>query len=64
MGINSVQTQYGAGQVNEGFERGVMRLFKWADYDSDPIEWVTTLSSANFYYYRAQSLAIDGPSND
>ena len=64
VGINSVQTQYGAGQVNEGFERGVMRLFKWADYDSDPIEWVTTLSSANFYYYRAQSLAIDGPSND
>ena len=64
VGTNSVQTQYGAGQVNEGFERGTLRLFKWADFDSDPIEWVTTQSSANFYYYRAQSIAIDGPSNE
>lgn len=64
VGINSVQTQYGAGQVNEGFERGTLRLFKWADFDSDPIEWVTTLSSANFYYYRAQSLAIDGAADE
>ena len=60
VGINSLQTQYGAGQVNAGFERGTLRLFKWADFDSDPVEWVTTQSSANFYYYRAQSLAIDG----
>ena len=60
VGINSVQTQYGAGQVNTGYERGTLRLFKWADFDSDPIQWVTTQSSANFYYYRAQSLAIDG----
>ena len=64
VGINSVQTQYGAGQVNEGYERGTLRLFKWADFDSDPIEWVTTQSSANFYYYRAQSLAIDGASDE
>ena len=60
VGINCVQTQFGDGQVNAGFERGTLRLYKWADYDSDPIEWVTTQSSANFYYYRAQSLAIDG----
>ena len=64
VGINSVQTQYGAGQVNEGYERGTLRLFKWADFDSDPIEWVSTQSSANFYYYRAQSLAIDGASDE
>lgn len=64
VGINSVQTQFGEGQVNEGFERGTMRLFKWADFDSDPIEWVTTQSSANFYYYRAQSLAIDGGADE
>ena len=64
VGINSVQTQYGAGQVNQGFERGTLRLFKWADFDSDPIEWVTTLSSANFYYYRAQTLAIDGAADE
>ena len=64
VGINSVQTQYGDGQVNAGFERGTLRLFKWADFDSDPIEWVTTQSSANFYYYRAQSMTIDGYSAD
>ena len=64
VGINCVQTQYGAGQVNEGYERGTLRLFKWADFDSDPIEWVTTQSSANFYYYRAQSMTIDGYSAD
>ena len=64
VGINSVQTQYGEGQVNEGYQRGTLRLYKWADYDSDPIQWVTTQSSANFYYYRAQSLAIDGGADD
>ena len=64
VGINSVQTQYGAGQVNEGFERGTLRLYKWADFDSDPIQWVTTQSSANFYYYRAQSLIVDGASDE
>ena len=64
VGINSVQTQYGAGQVNEGYQRGTLRLFKWADFDSDPTEWVTTLSSANFYYYRAQTLAIDGGADE
>ena len=64
VGINSVQTQFGEGQVNVGYERGTLRLYKWADFDSDPIEWVTTQSSANFYYYRAQSLAIDGASDE
>ena len=64
VGINSVQTQFGAGQVNEGYERGTLRLYKWADFDSNPIEWVTTLSSANFYYYKAQSLAIDGGADE
>ena len=64
VGANCVQTQFGAGQVNAGYERGTLRLFKWADYDSDPIEWVTTQGSANFYYYRAQSLAINGDANN
>lgn len=64
VGINSVQTQYGAGQVNEGYERGTLRLYKWADFDSDPIQWVTTLSSANFYYYRPQSLVVDGGADE
>jgi len=64
VGINCVQTQFDDSRVNEGFERGTLRVYKWADYDSDPIEWVTTQSSANFYYYRAQSLAIDGEADN
>ena len=64
VGVNCLQTQFSDGQVNEGFERGTLRLYKWADYDSDPIEWITTQSSANFYYYRAQSMAIDGEANN
>ena len=64
VGMNSVQTQFGAEQVDPGFERGTLRLFKWADFDSDPVEWVTTQSAANFYRYRARQLAIDGASDE
>ena len=64
VGMNSVQTQYSAGYVDEGFERGTLRLFKWTDFDSDPVEWVTTQSSANFYRYRPQALAIDGGADE
>ena len=64
VGMNSVQTQFGDTYVDEGFQRGTLRLFKWADFDSDPTEWVTTMSSANFYRYRPQALAINGPSDD
>ena len=64
VGMNSVMTQYGDAQVDEGFTRGTLRLFKWADFDSDPIEWVTTLSSANFYRYRPQRLVVDGGADE
>ncbi len=64
VGMNSVQTQYGADYVDAGFERGTLRLFKWTDFDSDPVEWITTQSSANFYRYRPQALAIDGGADE
>ena len=64
VGMNSVQTQFGDDYVDAGFQRGTLRLFKWADFDSDPVEWVSTMSSANFYRYRPQALAIDGTSDD
>ena len=64
VGMNSVQTQYGDAQVDAGFTRGTLRLFKWSDLDSDPVEWVNTQSSANFYRYRPQALAIDGPADE
>jgi hypothetical protein len=64
VGMNSVVTQYSNDQVDDGFARGTLRLFKWADFDSDPVEWVTTQSSANFYRYRARRLVIDGTSDE
>jgi len=65
VGCNSMQTQYGESQVYDGYTRGTLRLYKWADFDSDPVEWVTTQSSANFYCYKAgQSLAIDGAADE
>ena len=64
VGMNSVMTQYSNDQVDEGFTRGTLRLFKWADFDSDPIEWVNTQSSANFYRYRPQRLVVDGGADE
>ena len=64
VGMNSVVTQYSADYVDAGYARGTLRLFKWADFDSDPVEWVTTQSSANFYRYRARRLVIDGPADE
>jgi len=59
VGINCEQMQFD-GQVPDGSTRGVLRVYKWATYDSDPVEWVTTTSSANFYRYKPQAIAIDG----
>ena len=64
VGMNSVQTQYSSDYVDAGYQRGTLRLFKWADFDSDPVEWVTSMSSANFYRYRPQALAIDGAGDE
>ena len=64
VGINSVQTQYSNDQVDAGFQRGTLRLFKWNDFDSDPAEWVTTQSSANFYRYRPQAVVVDGAADE
>ena len=64
VGINSVMTQYNADYVDDGFTRGTLRLFKWSDFDSDPVEWVNTQSSANFYRYRPQALATAGPAGE
>lgn len=65
VGVNSVRCQYGADQVDAGYSRGTLRFFKWANFDADPVEWVTTQSSANFY--RADmgaTLAISGEAKD
>ncbi len=65
IGVNYVRCQYSDSQVDTGYSRGTTRFFKWADFDSDPVEWVTTQSSAN--WYRADmgaTLAVSGPSTD
>lgn len=64
VGMNSVMTQYSNDYVDAGFARGTLRLFKWADFDSDPTEWVTSQSSANFYRYRPQRLIVDGGADE
>lgn len=65
VGVNNVRCQYSADQVDAGYARGTVRFFKWANFDADPVEWVTTQSSANFY--RADmgaTLAISGEAKD
>ncbi|MBR5169640.1 MAG: hypothetical protein IKW85_03640 [Muribaculaceae bacterium] len=64
VGINSVQTQFGSDYVDAGFQRGTLRLFKWQNFDSDPVEWVSTQSSANFYRYRPQAVVVDGGADE
>ncbi len=65
IGVNNVRCQYSASQVDEGYARGTVRFFKWANFDADPVEWVSTQSSAN--WYRADmgaTLGVSGPSTD
>lgn len=65
VGCNSVVNQFSDAQVDEGFTRGTLKLFKWADFDSDPVEWVTTQNSANFYRCdMGQSLVVSGAANE
>lgn len=51
VGVNSVQCQFSDEQVDvdEGYKRGTLRIFKWQDMDANPTEWLTTQSSVNFY---------------
>lgn len=65
VGINSQLCQYSDGQVDAGYKRGTVRLYKWATLDADPQLWATTQSSANFY--RAvvgRTLAVSGEAKD
>ena len=50
VGVNSVECQFNDGEVetDKGYKRGTLRIFKWQDMDANPIEWLSTQSSANF----------------
>ncbi len=70
IGINSVVCQYDAEQVDDGYKRGVVYLYKWDTLEADSVAtWFTienkTQLSGNFYRAVAgHSLTVGGPSND
>ena len=65
VGVNCVQCQFNDEQVNEGYKRGTLRIFKWQDLDADPVEWLTTQSSCNFFNCdMGKALAVSGASKD
>ena len=65
VGVNSVRNQFNDGQVDEGYKRGTLRFYKWATLDADPVEWVTTQNSANFFRAdMGRGLAVNGAAAD
>ena len=65
IGVNSMLNQYGDAQVDDGYKRGTLRLYKWDDFNSNPTLWATTQSSANFYRaVMGKTLAVSGESKD
>lgn len=62
---NLSHNQFDKGQVEEGYQQGVFRVYKWDAFDADPAEWFTTQSSGNFYRANVgQALTVSGPSDD
>lgn len=65
VGINSQLCQYSDAQVDDGYKRGTVRLYKWATLAADPQLWATTQSSANFYRATmGRTLAVSGEARD
>ncbi len=65
IGVNSVLNQYNDAQVEDGYKRGTLRIYKWDDFDANPTLWVSTQSSANFYKaVMGKSIAVSGESKD
>ncbi len=65
VGVNAVVCQYSNDQVDEGYTRGTVRVYKWQDADADPELWVTTQSSCNFYRsLMGKALTVSGSAND
>ena len=65
IGINKVVNQYSDAQVDSGYKRGTLRLYKWDSYASSPVLWASTQSSANFYRATmGDALTVSGESKD
>ena len=65
VGVNSMQNQYSDAQVDDGYKRGTLRIYKWDDFNSNPTLWATTQNSGNFYRaVMGKTLAVSGESKD
>lgn len=62
---NLTHNQFDNSQIEDGYQRGVFRVYKWDALDADPVEWFTSMSSGNFYRGNVgQALTVSGPSDD
>lgn len=62
VGVNSVRCQSQERFVDEGYIRGILRIYKWINLNEPPIEWINS-DCATIIPYRAdmgQSLVISG----
>ncbi len=63
--VNYLRTQYGDGQVDAGYKRGVKTFYLWDTLSDDPHVWFTANDAANSYRSEGgYTLAIMGASND
>jgi hypothetical protein len=61
IGCNYGKNQYDSTYVATGEKRGALHIYRWADFDSAPVEWFSTLNSGNFYTAMVgQTLAVSG----
>lgn len=65
IGINYMLNQYSAGQVDDGYKRGTLRVYKWENLGASPTLWVSTQTSGNFYRAAVgKTLAVSGESKE
>ena len=65
VGCNYIRCQYGAEQVDEGYKRGTLQFYRWDDMTKDPVKWVSTQHSANFYRAdMGMTIAMNGSIDD
>ncbi len=65
VGCNYIRCQYDASYVDAGYNRGTIRFYKWDKLSADPVLWVSSQHSGN--WYRADggyTMTVAGPSED
>ena len=65
VGCNYIRCQYGADQVDEGYKRGSLQFYRWNNLAENPVKWVSSQHSANFYRAdMGMTIAISGEVDD